>query len=237
MREIRGRKALVTAADLPAGRSIALALATEGAQLYLAGASAAELDDTRSAVAAYGIEVKTEHFDAADASTASGLAKSVLAHWGRLHILINNTQKMDCGPTHLMSKERWQQTLSASLLTPIELVRALLPTLALQDEAHILNVCSILGLMPARDMAASQTAQSGLIGFTAALRAEYIRKGFGMSVLCTSFESTGNAAEKTGAKAISAIRKNKAVQFVSTSDALRWRAARLRPRLAAALEA
>ena len=55
----------------------------------------------------------------------------------------------------------------------------LLPTLTAQAEAHIVNVSSIFGLVPMRKIAAYQTSKFGLVGFSAALRAEYDRFGCG----------------------------------------------------------
>ena len=168
--------------------------------------------------------------------------------WDRLHILVNNTEEMHCGPTHAMTIEQWDRVLCANLIAPIALVRALLPTLARQDEAHIVNVCSLLGLIPARAMAAVQTGQFGLVGFTAALRAEYCRKGFGMTALCPGLSSfsDGDAGDQRhrppqwmyvnpdtiGAHAVLGIKKNKAIQLVSGLGRLQWWATRLSPRLA-----
>jgi NAD(P)-dependent dehydrogenase (short-subunit alcohol dehydrogenase family) len=184
MKVIRGRKALVTAADSPAGRSIALALASEGADVYLFGRNPQELAVTCRAAGVSGVEVISATCDLSEPAQLGAAVESVLERWGRLHILVNNTEEMHCGPTHAMTFEQWDRVLCANLIAPIALVRALLPTLARQDEAHIVNVCSLLGLIPARDVAAVQTGQFGLVGFTAALRAEYCRKGFGMTALC-----------------------------------------------------
>jgi short-subunit dehydrogenase len=246
MQIIRGRKAVVTAADSPVGRSIALALAGEGAALYLLGRNAQELAATAQAASAARVEVRTEACDLTQAPEVDAAANAVLEHWGCLHILVNNTEEIYYGPTETMAVEEWDRVLSADLLAPLELVRALLPTLAVQDEAHILNVCSLLGLAGTRSMAAYQTSQFGLVGFTAALRAEYTRKGFGMTALCPGLVGSqfqdgvfGQlpawmyvSADGIGAQAILAIKKNKAVQLVSAAGRLYWWAARLSPRLA-----
>jgi 3-oxoacyl-[acyl-carrier protein] reductase len=226
MKQIRGRKSLVTGAASPAGRSIALALAREGADLFLLDSNAEELVETAQAARVSRVQVLTAICELTNPGELRRAAISVLEGWGPLQILVNNTDEMHCGATHAVTEEQWERVLSANLVAPIELVRVLLPTLALQDEAHIVNLCSIFGLVPARRVAAYQTAQFGMVGFTAALRAEYIRRGFGMTALCP----TPNASsDEIGAAAIRAIRKNKAVQLVPASARLDWMVTRLFP--------
>lgn len=111
MKVIRGRKALVTAADSPAGRSIALALASEGADVYLFGRNPQELAVTCRAAGVSGVEVISATCDLSEPAQLGAAVESVLERWGRLHILVNNTEEMHCGPTHAMTFEQWDRVL------------------------------------------------------------------------------------------------------------------------------
>jgi short-subunit dehydrogenase len=71
-----------------------------------------------------------------------------------------------------------------NLLAPIQITRELLPLLLERPEAHIVNVCSISGLVAGGRFAAYHTTKFGLIGFTESLRAEYGRRGLGVTSLC-----------------------------------------------------
>ena len=51
-------------------------------------------------------------------------------------------------------------------------------------EAHILNVCSISGIVAGGRFSAYHTSKFGLVGFTEAMRAEYNRRGIGVTNLC-----------------------------------------------------
>jgi 3-oxoacyl-[acyl-carrier protein] reductase len=143
--------------------------------------------------------------------------------------------------------------MAVNLMTPITLVRELLPLLAAQDEAHILNVASIFGLVTMRKGAAYQASKSGLVGFSAALRAEYDRPGFGVSVLCPGFVRTamiesfdtgapGQARhvlpgwatvtpEAVARAAIRAIRRDRGLVVISLPARLLWWLSRLSPSL------
>jgi 3-oxoacyl-[acyl-carrier protein] reductase len=55
-----------------------------------------------------------------------------------------------------MTADQWNRVLAVNLMAPIQLIRQFLPSLQ-SNEAHILNVCSIFGLVSTRKAAAYQT--------------------------------------------------------------------------------
>jgi NAD(P)-dependent dehydrogenase (short-subunit alcohol dehydrogenase family) len=253
MKIIREKKALVTGAASGIGRAIALALAGEGADLYLLDIDGEGLDVTGRDAKRFGVAVMTRVCDLSDPKQVSDAVGSILSLWGgRLNILVNNAGTAYYGSTHDMTKDQWDKILSVNLLAPIQLVRELLPTLSVQDEAHIVNVSSIFGLVPMRKGAAYQTSKYGLVGFTAALRAEYGRRDFGVTALCPGFVDTAmieefetighqrrhripawmcTSAEKVAKQTIIAIRRNKAIVVISPIARLLWFVMRFSPGL------
>lgn len=249
MKIIRGKKVLITGAGSGIGRSIALALAAEGADIYLMDINAATLAETAREAKKHGVEVVTAICDLSQPSEISAAVKALLATWGCLNVLVNNAGVSHFGPTHRMTDDEWHKVLSVNLLAPVQLVRELLPTLVAQEEAHILNVASLLGLVTIRKMAAYQTSKFALVGFSAALRAEYASRGFGVTVLCPGFVRTPMfeelaskqrretpswiyvTPEEVAGKAIAAIRANRALQVVSRLGWIYWWMSRLFPGL------
>jgi 3-oxoacyl-[acyl-carrier protein] reductase len=190
MKVIRGRKALVTGAADGIGRCIALALAGEGADLYLVDINAAKLTDTAEAARRSGVEVITAVCDLSQADQISATVKSLLAQWGGLDILVNNAAVTHYGYTHQMTAAQWRRVLAVNLLAPIQLIQELLLVLGAREEAHILNVSSMFGLAQGRKIAAYQTTKFGLVGLSLALRAEYGGPSFGVTALCPGFVAT-----------------------------------------------
>jgi 3-oxoacyl-[acyl-carrier protein] reductase len=247
MQVIRGRKALVTGAAAGIGRAIALALAREGADLFLVDIDAANLETAAAEARALGVEVVTHICDLAEPTEITATVQALASKWGALNILVNNAGLTWYGPTDAMSAEQWRRIMAVNLLAPIQLFRELLPLLAAADEAHVVNVCSMFGLTPWRKAAAYQTSKYGLVGFTAALRAEFQRAHFGITALCPGFVHTtlldgtagGRAApawisttpETVAAKAIGAIRRNRGLVLVTPATHFYWRLYRVAPRL------
>jgi short-subunit dehydrogenase len=252
MKIIRGRKALVTGAASGIGRAIALALAHEGADLYLLDIDEAALATTARAAQELGVKVESRICDLNRPSEITASVRAMMAGFGAPHILVNNAGIAYYGRTHEMSAEQWERIMAVNLLAPIQLVRELLPTLLAQDEAHILNVCSIFGLVPLRKAAAYQITKFGLVGLSAALRAEYGRE-LGVTALCPGFVRTALldtfvlggpgqrrpvvpawlcASPDTVARtAVRAIRAKRGTVVIGPVARLVWWAARLSPGL------
>ena len=243
MQVIRGRKALVTGAASGIGRALALALAREGADLFLIDVDAANLDCVAAEVRRQGVAVVTHACDLADAAAVSAAVQALKTQWGALNILINNAGVAFYGPTEAMTAAQWQQILAINLLAPIQLFRETFALLVAAEEAHVVNMCSMFGVMPWRKAAAYQTSKHGLVGFTAALRAEYQRAHFGVTVLCPGFVQT-SLLERVGvpkwiattpdvvaAETVAAIRRNRGQVFVTWPAHLYWRLCRLAPGL------
>jgi 3-oxoacyl-[acyl-carrier protein] reductase len=253
MQIIRGKKALVTGAASGIGRAIALALAAEGADLYLTDIDAGSLGVTAQAARSLGVAVASGVCDLGEPREISAMVVAAGSALGDLDILVNNAGVAYRGNTQTMSAEQWARILSVNLLAPIQLVRELLPTLQARREAHILNVCSIFGLVAFRRLAAYQTSKYGLVGFTMALRAEYGRRHFGVTALCPGFVRTPmiesfatddpggerlqvpdwacTDAERVAARAIRAIQANEGIVVITPAARFLWRLARLSPRL------
>jgi 3-oxoacyl-[acyl-carrier protein] reductase len=88
MKVLRGKKALVTGAASGIGRSIALALAREGVDLYLVDIDDVKIDAVAREARRHGIEVRTANCDLARPEQITAVVESVLAGWGRLNILL-----------------------------------------------------------------------------------------------------------------------------------------------------
>ncbi|MBM4075363.1 MAG: SDR family NAD(P)-dependent oxidoreductase [Planctomycetes bacterium] len=184
MKTIHGRKALVTGAASGIGRGIAFALAREGVNLYLIDIDEQGLKNVADELKTFSIQVVVDRCDLTQPDDISRCLKTMLEHWSEIDILVNNAGLAYYGSTERISDEQWNRVMSVNLLAPIQITRSLLPVLMSRDEAHVLNVCSISGLVAGGRFAAYHTSKFGLVGFTAALRAEYGRKGLGVTALC-----------------------------------------------------
>lgn len=145
LRVLRGKRALVTGAAEGIGRAIAIALAKEGADLFLVDIDAAGLAATASEAETLGTKVHVDHRDISKPAEVSASIAACLAVFGEVDILVNSAGVLRYGLHNEIRTETWDSVLSINLLAPIQFVQELLPRLIEQKESHILNVCSVLG--------------------------------------------------------------------------------------------
>lgn len=253
MRFIRGRTAVVTGASSGIGRAIALRLAGEGAHLYLIDREAVALAETAALAARQNVNVQTEVADLSRLDLIAGLVSKIQASCPDIHILINCAGTVTYGPVHLIDEQTMRNLMNVNLLAPMELVRALLPNLIAADEAHIVNICSIAGLVPAWRMTAYQASKYGLVGFTMALRNDYQRETFGVTAICPGFVRTPmvtgvkdcephraarqlpdfllTSPEIVASRTIDAIRRDKGLVVISPFARVAWWIGRAFPHL------
>jgi len=184
VRDLQGKTVLLTGAASGIGRELALQLATEGCHLVLVDRDPDGLDQVASAVRESGSSVQSYCCDLAKPDAVRSMLDQILRDRSVIDILINNAGVAWYGPTHEMSQQQWDWLMAVNLLAPIQITQALLPHLLQRPDAHIVNMCSISGLVAGGRFAAYHTSKFGLIGFTESLRAEYSRSGVGVSAIC-----------------------------------------------------
>ena len=231
MKILTGKRALVTGAASGIGRGIALALAAEGVDLWLLDIDLIGLTELANAASAHGVTIVTDHCDVSKCDDISRATKKLQASWSGLDILVNNAGVAYYGPTDRMTAEQWQWVMNINLMAPLQFTRELLPLLLAQPESHLLNICSVSGLVAGGRFAAYHTSKFGLVGYTEAMRAEFGRQGMGVTSLCPGPVQTNlykraisgrpekavpippdwicSSVDKVSQQAIKAIRKNR----------------------------
>jgi short-subunit dehydrogenase len=190
MRELRGKTALVTGAASGIGRAIASRLAAEGVHLFLVDINEVGLAKVVEDLQREGAEVIGRRCDVAQPRDISAAVAEILSRWGGVDILVNNAGITYYGRTERMSAEHWDKLLRVNLLSHIQFTRELLPSLLARPQAHVLNVCSMFGLVGMPKLAAYTTTKFAMVGFSDSLRAEYGREGLGVTALCPGFVDT-----------------------------------------------
>ena len=189
MKTLRGRTAFVTGAASGIGRAIAIALAREGVNLVLTDRDADGLASTQKDVLTLGVSAATAICDLTQPAEITNMLDRLFST-GPLHILVNCAGIALYGQQRSVSDGDWRNLMAVNLLAPMQITTHLINALARSDEAHIVNIASIFGLVPVRELAAYQASKYGLVGFSLAMRSDYHRKNFGISVICPGLVKT-----------------------------------------------
>lgn len=200
MKQLDGKRALVTGTASGIGRAIALELAKCGTHLLLADRDDLGMARTAEMIGKRDVGVDTFHYDAERPEEIAGLARFAKSLPGGVDILVNNAGVTYRGPTDRMELQHWERMLDVNLYAPIRLTHELLPMLLSRRDVHLLNVCSVLGLVGLPKVSAYNTAKFGLVGYTESLRSEYGPQGVGVTALCPGLVRTNlfNASMSNG---------------------------------------
>jgi 3-oxoacyl-[acyl-carrier protein] reductase len=164
---IKGKWALVCAASKGLGRGCAEALADEGVHLVITARGAEALEATAAALRQRPGAGEV-HTVAGDITTPEGRA-AALAACPQVDILINNAGGPPPGDFRQWDREAWLKAIDANMLTPIELIKAVIDPMAERGFGRIVNITSGAVKAPIDILGLSNGARSGLTGFVAGL--------------------------------------------------------------------
>ena len=160
---IRGKRALVCASSKGLGRGCALALAEAGVDLVINGRGVDALEATADDLRKTGVQVTAV---AADVTTPDGQA-AVLEAAGDLDILVTNAGGPPPGLWSDWTRDDFIAALDANMLTPITLMKAVLPGMMERGWGRVVNVTSQSVKAPIPQLGLSNAARTGLTGYVA----------------------------------------------------------------------
>lgn len=174
---LTGRVALVTASSRGLGRAAAAALADEGARVVICARGEEALRRTEAELAAGGAEVLALVDDVTDPAAPARLVTAALQRFGHLDVLVANAGGPPPGRALEVTDDQLHAALNANLLTSIRLVREAVPHMAAQGWGRICLIASYVVRQPARHLALSNTARTGLWAWAKTAAADLAPEG------------------------------------------------------------
>ncbi len=172
MKDLQGKVAVITGAASGIGRATATALAREGCQLALVDNNDAGLRETAGGLGPAGGAVSTHVADVADAARMSRLAQEVHERHGHVHLLLNiaGVAVIDLFRTGTLEDLAW--IMGVNFWGVVHGCRSFLPYLVQEQEAQIVNMSSVYGLVGVPSQSYYCATKFAVRGFSDALRVE-----------------------------------------------------------------
>jgi NAD(P)-dependent dehydrogenase (short-subunit alcohol dehydrogenase family) len=186
LRELTSRVAVVTGAASGIGFALSERFASEGMKVVMADVERPALAEAAELLAGRGHQVLPVPTDVSDAAAMERLRGQVVDAFGAAHILCNNAGVAAPGAVWELSSSAWDWQIGVNLIGVVNGLRAFVPLLAEQDEAHIVNTASIAGLV-AGVLGAYSVTKHGVVALSEALYFNLLQRGLGhvgVSVLC-----------------------------------------------------
>jgi 3-oxoacyl-[acyl-carrier protein] reductase len=195
---ISGRKAIVCASSRGLGRGAALALAEAGCHLVLNGRDSEALSATADDIARqFGVPVQTIIGDVSQPEVQAAL----LAACPAPDILINNNGGPPRRGFRELDREKIVAGLIQNMVTPIELIRAVIDGMAERGFGRIINITSSSVLAPIEDLDLSSGARAGLTAFLAGVCRQVAGRGVTINAVLPGRILTNRLTERWEANA------------------------------------
>ena len=164
---IDGKWALVCGASKGLGKGCAQALVQEGVNVVITARGAEALEATATELRGLnpGVQVLAVP---GDITTPEGRAQA-LAAGPQVDILVTNAGGPPPGDFRQWDRDAWIAALDANMLTPIELIKAVVDGMAERGFGRVVNITSAAVKAPIDILGLSNGARSGLTGFVAGL--------------------------------------------------------------------
>ena len=199
---LKGKVAFVAAASKGLGRAIAEELAAEGASLALNARGVDALDATCEAIrASAGVDVLALPGDVAIAADVDRMTKQALDHFGRIDILVTNAGGPPSGAFESLTPEMWQSAVDLTLLSVVNLTRAVLPGMKERRWGRIINVTSIAAKQPVNGLMLSNSVRSAVTGFARTLANEVAPFGVTVNNILPGYTATERVTQLSAAVA------------------------------------
>lgn len=144
---LKGKVAIITGAGKGIGRSIALALAEEGANVVVVSRNQSEIDTVAKETADFKVDSLAIKTDVSQEEEVEEMAQKTLAEFKRIDILVNNAGVP--GPIDFITQikvEDWDNTININLKGIFICSRAVLPQMIKQKKGNIINISSGAGM-------------------------------------------------------------------------------------------
>jgi len=182
--------ALVTGATRGIGKSIALALAKQGAMVIGTATTEAGAETIRAYWRAAGFSGTGLVLDVTNADSIKQVLDNILEQFGAPQILVNNAGITRDNLLMRMKDQEWDDVINTNLSAVFHLTKACIRAMVKARWGRIISISSVVGSMGSPGQANYAAAKAGLIGFNRSLAQEIASRGITANIVAPGYIST-----------------------------------------------
>lgn len=196
MAKLDGKVALITGGARGQGRSHALTLAREGADIVVCDiadqvetvpysmGTQDQLDETAGMVEDLDRRCVAVRADVRDADQMHSTAEQAISEFGKIDILSANAGIFSFGTIAEMSDQMWRDMIDTNLTGVFNSMRAVIPHMVEQNHGRIVATSSMAGRMGMPNIGHYVAAKWGILGLVKTLAMEVAGNGITVNAIC-----------------------------------------------------
>lgn len=187
---VQDRVALITGSSRGIGRSIALALAAQGAKIVAVDVDLQATEEFVAELKAAGTEAVAVQGNVTVADDVDAMVKTAKETFDRIDILVNNAGITRDGLLLRMKEADWDAVLDVNLKGAFLCTRAVSKLMSKQRNGRIINIASVVGQMGNAGQANYCASKAGLMGLTRSNARELAKRNITVNAVAPGFIAT-----------------------------------------------
>jgi NAD(P)-dependent dehydrogenase (short-subunit alcohol dehydrogenase family) len=148
---LEGKTAIVSGGNKGLGAASAMALAAEGANLFLTARNADDLKNIADEITStHDVKVGLLPVDITEENSGDKIVAAALEEFDRVDILVNAAGAARGGVFHDIDDQVWRDAFELKFLGAVKLSRAVIPHMQAQKYGRIVNLIGMFGREPAK---------------------------------------------------------------------------------------
>jgi 3-oxoacyl-[acyl-carrier protein] reductase len=186
--------AIITGGTRGIGKAIALALASRGVSVVVAGRNVDAALEVAASLSALGVKARGIKLDVSHSGEVEQAFEEIRMDFGRIDILINNAGITRDGLLMRMKEEAWDAVIDINLKGVFLCTREAIKDMARQRYGRIVNVTSVAAFMGNPGQANYSASKAGIVGLTKTVAREYAGRGVTVNAVAPGFIETDMTA-------------------------------------------
>ena len=184
---LKGKNALITGGAQGIGKSIAMGMAKEGANVAISDVNIESAESTAAEVKALGVEAIAIKLDVSSQEDVTNAFSTFADKLGSLDILVNNAGITKDGLILRMKEADWDTVLNINLKGSFLCSKEAVKKMVKQRYGKIISISSVVAFMGNPGQANYSASKAGLIGLTKTIAKEYANRGIRANAIAPGF--------------------------------------------------
>lgn len=196
MKLLEGKTALVTGAARGIGKSIAIKLAEQGANIAFTDLQYNDAaKEVENQLRSMGVKAKAYASDASKFEETQTLVDEIQKEFGTIDILVNNAGITQDTLLMRMTEQQWDTVISVNLKSVFNFTKAVQKYMLKQKNGSIINMSSVVGVSGNAGQSNYSASKAGIIGFTKSIAKELGSRNIRCNAIAPGFIITEMTAK------------------------------------------